>query len=330
LGRDEFTVLPRHGVRHCSLRRGSVLHARGGTVSVLALLLAILGERALTHLLHLREPRWLDRYYDWAARLFAGRGETTARVGAVVTILLPVLPVAVIDWLLGARLFGLPQLVFAIVVLLLSFGPRDLRDEVDDYVGALERGDRDEARRRATELLESDAAGRGGGLRVAVEEAIFVQANNRIFGVILWFMLLGPAGAWLFRVSDLLRRRAAFEAARHGGERVGFATALAFIHGLLAWIPARLAAAGYALAGSFEDAVGNWRAAVDRAASSLLDRSENLLARVGVGSLQPSLAGFEPAALDAATARGAWRIVARAAWIWLAVIALLVLAGTVA
>jgi membrane protein required for beta-lactamase induction len=238
--------------------------------------------------------------------------------------------VAVIGWLLGARLFGLPQLAFAVVVLLLSFGPRDLRDEVDDYAGALERGDDDEARLRATELLESDAAGRGSGLRVAVEEAIFVQANNRIFGVILWFMLLGPTGAWLFRVTDLLRRRAAFEAARHGGERSEFTAALGVVHGLLAWIPARLAAAGYALAGSFEDAVGNWRAAVDRAASSLLDRSENLLARVGVGSLQPSLAGFEPAALDAATARGAWRIVARAAWIWLAVIALLVLAGAVA
>ena len=32
--------------------------------------------------------------------------------------------------------------------------------------------------------------------------------------------------------------------------------------------------------------------------------------------------------LDAATARGAWRIVARSTWIWLAVIALLVLAGS--
>jgi len=58
--------------------------------------------------------------------------------------------------------------------------------------------------------------------------------------------------------------------------------------------------------------------------------TEDLLARVGKGSLQPSLAGVAPEVLDAATAHGAWRIVARSAWIWLAVIALLVLAGEAA
>jgi membrane protein required for beta-lactamase induction len=203
---------------------------------------------------------------------------------------------------------------------------------VDDYVAALERGDRPQAAARARELLESDAAGRGESLREAVEEAIFVQANNRVFGVIFWFMLLGPAGAWLFRASDLLRRRAVFQAVRGGRSTApgSFGGALGLVHGLLAWLPARLAAATYALAGGFEDAVGNWRVAADRAASGLLDRSDDLLARVGVGSLQPSLAGTPPAELDAATARGAWRIVARATWIWLVAIALLVLAGKAA
>jgi membrane protein required for beta-lactamase induction len=145
-------------------------------------------------------------------------------------------------------------------------------------------------------------------------------------------MLLGPAGAWLFRVSDLMRRRVAFEALRQGRPVTpgSFGSALGVVHGLLAWIPARLVAATYAVAGSFEDAVGNWRSAVDGAAGGLLDRTEDLLARVGKGSLQPSLAGITAESLDAATARGAWRIVARATWIWLVVIALLVLAGEAA
>jgi membrane protein required for beta-lactamase induction len=296
-------------------------------MSLLALLLALVVERGLTHLFHLREPRWLDRYCDWTARRFGG-GSIGARLpAAVVALALPVLPVAVLDVVLGGHLLDLPQLAFAVLVLLVSFGPRDLRDEVDEYVAALERGDREESGRLATVLLEADATGRGAGLREAVEEAIFVQANNRVFGVILWFMLLGPAGAWAFRVSDLMRRRVAFEAAR-GGPAQAFGSALAALHGWLAWIPARLAAATFALAGSFEDAVGNWRSAVDRATESALDRSEALLARVGKASLQPSLAGLPPESLDAATARGAWRIVSRATWIWLAVIALLVLAGS--
>jgi membrane protein required for beta-lactamase induction len=298
-------------------------------VSVLALLLALLLERGLTQLFHLREPRWLDGYFDRVAGVLGGNAGALKLAGVLLALLLPVLPVAVLQWFMGSYLYGLPQLGLAVIVLLFSLGPRDLRDEVDDYVAALDRGDHDAAARLAKELLEADAASRGAGVREAVEDAVFVQANNRIFGVVFWFVLLGATGAWLFRVSDLMRRRAAFEAARRGGEATASA-APTLLHGLLAWLPARLAALGYALAGGFEDAIGNWRIAVDQAAGSLLDRSEDLLARVGRGSLAPSLAGLPAESLDAATARGAWRIVSRTGWIWLSAIALLVLAGSLA
>jgi len=301
-------------------------------MSLLALLFALVCERGLTHLLRLREPRWLDRYCDWASRTFGARGGTGQALAVIVTIALPVLPVAAVSWALRSQLLGLPQFAFAVFLLLVSFGPRDLKDEVEEYVAALQSGDRDEAARRAKALLESDAAGDTAGARDAVEEAIFVQANNRIFGVIFWFLLIGAAGAWLFRVSDMLRRRAAFECARRGAPPAGdaFSTALAHAHGVLAWVPARLAALTYALAGSFEDAVGNWKVAVGSASRGVLGRAEDLLARVGRASLQPSLAAVPAAEVDVATVRGAWRIVERSVWIWLAVIAALVLAGTAA
>ena len=298
-------------------------------MSLIALILAFLLEHGLTVVLRLREPRWLDRYCDWAERHLGGRSGKSLVAPAAALVLLPVVPVAYAYVLLGSHLLGLLQLAFAVLVLLLSFGPRDLSDEVDDYLEALARGDRDAAARCAKELPEADAAGRGAGPREAVEEAIFVQAVNRIFGVMFWFIALGPAGAWLFRVSDLMRRRAVFEAVRRGAPVVegSFGGALAFIHGLLAWLPARLAAGTYALAGSFEDAVGNWRIAVDRVGEGILDRSGDLLARVGKGALQSSLAGVAPEDFESAAAAGAWRIVSRSVWIWLALVAVLVLAG---
>jgi AmpE protein len=298
-------------------------------MSLVALIFALLCERGLTQLFRLRELRWLDPLFDRADRALGGRTGVPAIVTALVLLTVAVVPVAAFARWLGPQLLGLLHFAFAVVVLLFSFGPRDLKEEVDDYVGALERHDRDEAMRRAKELLESSPSSRGAGTREAVEEAIFVQANNRIYGVIFWFMVLGPAGAWAYRVSDLLRRRAAFEAARQGVPRVrgDLGSVLTDLHGGLAWIPARLAALSYALAGSFEDAVGHWKVAVDSAGVGLLDRAEGLLARVGKSSLQPSLAEIEPEALDVATATGAWRVVSRALWIWLAVIAVLVLAG---
>jgi membrane protein required for beta-lactamase induction len=300
-------------------------------MNLVALLFALVCERGMTHLLHLREWRWLDPYFDYADRALGGRKGPGVTVAAVLLIALPVLPVALVsDWL-DPHWLGLLEFAFAVLVLLFSFGPRDLKDEVDDYVAALERHDRDEALRGGKELLESSPTTFGAGAREAIEEAIFVQANNRIFGVVFWFLVLGPAGAWTYRVSDMLRRRAAFESARQGLARMrgDLGSALTNIHGVLAWAPARLGALAYALAGSFEDGIGNWRAAVDRAATGVLDRAENLLARVGKGSLQPSLADVPGDQLDVATARGAWRIVSRSLWIWLAVVALLVLVGVV-
>jgi membrane protein required for beta-lactamase induction len=300
-------------------------------MSLLALLFAMACERGLTHWLRIREWRWLDPYFDWADRALAGRVGTVVILAALALIALPVLPVLLAAHWLEPRLFGLLQFAFAVFVLLFAFGPRDLKDEVEDYAAALERFDRDEALLRGKELLESSPLPHRLGAREAIEEAIFIQANNRIFGVIFWFMLLGAGGAWLFRISDMLRRRAAFEAARQGVPRMrgDLGSTFANVHGILAWVPARLTALAYALAGSFEDAVGNWRSAVDRVGSpyGVLDRAEDLLARVGTGSLQPSLAAVPPEGLDVATARGAWRIVERSVWIWLAAISLLVITG---
>lgn len=302
-------------------------------MSLLALLFALACERGLTHVWRLREWRWLDAYFDWADRAVAGWTGLPVVLAAIGLIALPVIPVLLAARWLDPHLLGLLQFAFAVLVLLFAFGPRDLKDEVDDYAAALESHDRDEALRRGKELLESSPIPRGLGVREAVEEAIFIQANNRIFGVIFWFMVLGAGGAWLYRVSDMLRRRAAFEAARQGVPRMrgDLGSVLAVIHGVLAWLPARLTALAYAFAGSFEDAVGNFRSAVERVgpATGLLDRAEDLLAHAGKGSLQPSLATVPADALDVATARGAWRIVQRSLWIWIAVIALLVITGAV-
>ena len=293
-------------------------------MKLIVLILSLALERGATRALKLRELRFFDPYFDLAL----GRAERLRRVGATLALIAALLvataPVLWISLVLEETFvpWDLPYLIFAVLVVFLCLGPRDLGSEVDDYCNALAIGDRDAAQRVMTELSESrHASPRDVD---AVEEAIFVQATNRIFGVVFWFVVLGPVGAWLFRVSDLLRRRAAFESTReHALDRAALPAAES-IHAVLAWIPARLAALGYALAGSFDDAWNAWRSVVAREPESLRASNDRLVAAVG----KAAMSGFlEQPANSAAAARNAMRIVMRTLFVWISALALMTIFG---
>ncbi|MES2212408.1 MAG: hypothetical protein V4490_04640 [Pseudomonadota bacterium] len=71
------------------------------------------------------------------------------------------------------------------------------------------------------------------------------------FAVLFWYVLFGPFGAVLFRLSSVLHHGA--EASRH------FAQGTYYAYYSLAWIPARLTAFFFALVGSFVPCFEYWR-----------------------------------------------------------------------
>ena len=202
-----------------------------------------------------------------------------------------VLPVALVTVALVDRLFGFPHLLLAVVVLFFSLGPNDIGEDVNEYCEALEDGDADRIDQTARALIEGDVPSDTLERIHCVEQAVYIQANNRLFAVIFWFVLLGPLGplgAWSYRVTDLVRRRAVFNAAR-GDEAaptsVAVRDAAVMLHGWLAWIPARLTALGYAVAGHFDAALSAWRTPADAPPQTPSEGSEALLARVGTAAL---------------------------------------------
>lgn len=293
-------------------------------MTLLALLLALLVERLATRALHLREARWLSGYTQWVLAAVGGDDGSTRRVLCTVLVLLPALPVALVAaWLSGAA-HDAAWLPFAAIVLVFSLGPRDLWDEVRDYLDRGSRGDEAGAALVARELVEQDAAQRRESRDAAVDDALFVQANNRVFGVVFWFVALGPAGlgpaaAWLFRATDLMRRDAIRLAPGSGPARP--LTCPERIHYYLAWLPARLLALGYSLAGSFEDARRGWRERNADLPSQLLERNDWLLVHVGRAALGSAAAG------GIGRVRAARRLVQRALLFWLTVIAVLSLSA---
>lgn len=292
-------------------------------MNLFALLLGLAIERLLTHLFHLREFRWLDPVLDRACEKLQDRGGPVVMLGVVLLALLLAAPVALVSLALGDALFYLPAFVFAVGVLLFSLGPRDLKEEVDEYCTAADAGDAESTRRVAKELLEVDPPEDAGERAKLVERAIFVQANNRIFGVAFWFIVLGPLGAWLFRVLDLLRRRVAY---RHA-DSPSLDRGVRKVHAIVAWIPARLLAGGYALAGSFEDAIADWRGYYQNCAPRMFDVNNDVLSCAGMGAA--GRAAESVAVTPSAGARAAMSLVARTLWLWCAVIAVLTLLNVV-
>lgn len=305
-------------------------------MNLIALGLGLLLEKLLTRWLHLRQPHWFDGYFDWMLRHLNRLDGVVALIGAAVVALLPVLPVFLVAHLFRDVLLGLPYLGFATLVLLFSLGPRDLGESVREYVAAQDAGDEDKAMALAREILEKPMPESHPERIKALREAIFVQANNRLFGVVFWFLVLGPVGAWLFRITDLMRNRAVFSLWHHepGSKRLqpSFARAVLRCHGALAWPSARLLALGYALAGSFEDAVSDWRAYYENTAEHFFDRSNDVLARAGCGAQGVTPSGDDLSAdgiceLEAAAAESAMSLVVRTLVVWVTFIALATLLG---
>lgn len=298
---------------------------------LIALLIGLVVERLATQLFHLRRLRWLDRIIDAGFRQANRVSNWPALIPVILMVVLLVLPVIAVVLLLGDALLGFPFLILGVVVLFFSFGPQDIGEDVDEYCRALEDGDEERIQQTAKAIIESEVPDDELERIHRVEEAVCVQANNRLFAVIFWFIVLGPLGAWAYRVTDLIRRRAVFAATREeesSGMSDHLRDAATMLHSWLAWIPARLTAIGYATAGNFDTALGAWRAPSEQKSDSPSEYNEHLLARVGVAAL--ALNDDREESVTARGVRGATaanRLVFRLLLIWAVVISAMTLYG---
>ena len=179
-----------------------------------------------------------------------------------------------IGWLVAV----LPWVALALVVhyLLSGLGPLfvwgwaaavlytciDFKPMLRDYsaiIEALRAGELERARdlvgrwrgESAQQYSESDIA------RVAIE-SVLLSAHRNLFAVVAWFVVLpGPAGAVLYKLSAML----AEEWGRRPEEDFhAFGQFSSRVLRVLDWVPVRLTAIGFAIAGDLEDALQCWRA----------------------------------------------------------------------
>ncbi len=220
-----------------------------------------------------------------------------------------------------------PALAFEALCLYLALGGRSLAEHARWVQQALAAGDLDGARTRVAWLVSRDTAGldREGVARATVE-SVLENGADAVFGSLFWFLVAGAPGVVLHRLANTLDAMWGYRTARHA--RFGWAAAR--LDDLLNYLPARLAAASYALLGATRRALACWRAQAPRWKSP----NAGPVMAAGAGALglalggsasyhgrpepRPALGdGRPPRAEDIGRAIG---LVRHATWLWLALL----------
>ena len=233
---------------------------------------------------------------------------------------------SLIQFVLAHVLFGLPAFAFGVAVLYYCWGPRDLDADIEAVLKAPDS----DRRLSAVQALRPDASSAPLAFEsAALVEATFSAALSRWFGVLFWFVVLGPAGALGYRVVQLMARNPAFNDGIDATQR----DTLERTARILDWAPAHLMAFTLALVSDFDAVLRTWReyhAAHGQGYFTLDLGFLGALARAGVDADVVAGDGYATDVSDPLNELAdARRVLRRMLIRWLAVLALLVLAGWV-
>ena len=287
-------------------------------IRLVAALIVLLLAFSQVDFLRLRDFSW---FRSWLGHLhFAEGGGRIA-----LALALPVIVCAAIQRALYGWGFGAAEVVFAILVLIYTLGPREPESDIDAVLSAPDRPAREAA---AQELRDDVNAEPLPFTSPALVAAAVLAGLRRRFGVLFWFFLIGPCGALLYRLAQV--------AAGDGGEldlraRDGarrFAAALD-------WLPAHFMVLAMALVSDFEAVLHAWRRWHTQPGRSPWELEPGFLAAVARSGVDADIEAGDGGVIadisdpleELADAR---RLLIRVLVVWLAVVALIVLAGWVA
>ncbi len=195
---------------------------------------------------------------------------------------------------LGLALFANLALLVGVLLLYLALGATGITEQAMTVADAVDRGDHPRAVEAARWMIGDEPE--EGALLAQSVRGVLGHGATAVFGPLFWYLLAGPAGVVVYRLSV--------------GAKSATESRYRFIDGttaLLDWLPARLGAVTYALVG---DAAGAWR-------NWKRSRRQPLVS-AGSGAIGTPLgkttAGLAPTTRDL---RRAVQLLQHALWFWL-------------
>jgi len=279
-------------------------------MALICILFGIIFDRMSDLLENLRNFDWFDEYSRWLLKTLPGI--SSQRLSSILILLFPVMLVVMLlqIWFDG-RMLGLIDLIFGLVIFAFSLGPKDLNRQINRYLDARENGDDEAARIEASAIMQKESPENTDQQTLEVMRSVLHESNDRFFAVIFWFVVLGPFGALLYRLTSHTMRTTG---------NATLANAARQFQATLAWAPAHIVAMGYALTGNYEGAKQEFYSKNKQ--EDLYDCNYHTLITAGQGALKDCAPGEETACIRSARA-----LVLRTLVVWLAIVSLLTLMG---
>jgi membrane protein required for beta-lactamase induction len=156
--------------------------------------------------------------------------------------------VAVLNHYIAGVLYGALKLVFGVAMLIYCLGPQNFWAQAYECLSMPAEADLTLVFDRARQAFGVVICDNPQAFHRAFTNALFVEANRRVFAVLFWFIVLGPAGALLYRLTDI-SRSSGFTLARPAGVLIAW----------LDWLPVRIFTLCFALGGHFTNVIKHWR-----------------------------------------------------------------------
>jgi membrane protein required for beta-lactamase induction len=243
-------------------------------VTFIGILLALVAERALGHLPRVGEPMLLQQVVVTVQRVVPLGVYWRSWLSPVLLIAVGTAAAAALDWWIRQPLL---DLAYGSVVLFLCLGPRGLAGDIHRLAEAYDKNDAAAQRTLSLTLLRVPGPQ---ATRRSLIGALFIQSHERLFGVLLWFFAAGPAGAVLYRLASRIPRFLHETRPDTGAEQMALT-----LHAAAAWLPSRVNAALFGLAGSLDQALLRWRRLRDENFANWRERTWATLGEVSAASL---------------------------------------------
>ena len=234
-------------------------------MSFFAILLALvleqarpLGPRNPVYLLMAQWTDWVARTLDAGVRHIAW---ATWSMAVITPAALALVLHALAEWGVGWFM----AVLWNVALLYVTLGFRQFSHHFTTIREALDEGNENQARELLAQWQQVQVGeiARSEIVRHVIEYSV-IAAHRHVFGVFFWYAVLsvvglGPVGAVVYRLAEYVSRRWARKAQTDGGLSTALAQVAQQAWQVLDWLPARATALGFAIVGSFEDAMDGWR-----------------------------------------------------------------------